>query len=143
VTELGAYDCSSINKYVGDTLVAILPDKPKVPIPQRKNMAILGTESKQRIKLDSKTQEEEDEFELNARNKWKKQESQGHGSVYSMQQKKNAPAVDETFICKRIEVVISFDMNKEGTEQAQLWCSGVVERICDGTWVIPGKMRKC
>ena len=77
-----------------------VPDKPKVPIPQRKNMAILGTESKQRIKLDSNTQEEEDEFELNARNKWKKQESEGHGSVYSMRQKKNAPAVDETLICK-------------------------------------------
>ena len=106
-------------------------------------MAILGTESKQRIKLDSNTQEEEDEFELNARNKWKKQESEGHGSVYSMRQKKNAPAVDESLISKRIEVVISFEMNDEGTEQAQRWCSGVVERICDGTWVIPGKMRKC
>ncbi len=47
-----------------------VPDKPKVPIPQRINMAILDTESKQRIKLDSNTQEEEDEFELNARNKW-------------------------------------------------------------------------
>ena len=100
MTELGAYDCSSINKYVGDTLVVILPDKPKVPIPQRKNMAILGTESKQRIKLDSNTQEEEDEFELNARNKWKKQESEGHGSVYSMRQKKYAPALDESLIRK-------------------------------------------
>ena len=77
-----------------------VPDKPKVPIPQRKNMAILGTESKQRIKLDSNTQEEEDEFELNARNKWKKQESEGHGSVYSMRQKKYAPALDESLIRK-------------------------------------------
>ena len=34
-------------------------------------------------------------------------------------------------------------MYEEGTEQESRWCSGVVERICDGTWVIPGKMRKC
>ena len=120
-----------------------VPDKPKVPIPQRKMMAILGTESKQRIKLDSNTQEEEDEFELNARNKWKTQESEGYGSVYSIRQQKNALPVDETLTRKRIEVVISFDLNPEGTVTAERWCSGVVERICDGTWIIPGRARKC
>ena len=106
-------------------------------------MATLGTASKQRGKLDSNTQEEEDEFELNSRIKWKTQESEGHGSVYSKRQKKDAPAVDDILIGKRVEYLSEFDMDDEGTEQEPRWCSGVVERICDGTWVIPGKMRKC
>ena len=120
-----------------------IPDKPRVPIPRRKNTATLGTASKQRGKLDSNTQEEEDEFELNSRIKWKEQESEGYGSVYSKRQKKDAPAIDETLIGKRIEYLSEFDMYEEGTEKESRWCSGVVERICDGTWVIPGKMRKC
>ena len=51
-----------------------IPEKPKVPIPQRKEMAILGTETTHRGKLDSITIEAEYEFELKYRNDWKKQE---------------------------------------------------------------------
>ena len=54
-----------------------------------------------------------------------------------------SPAVDETLLGKRIEFLSEFDMDEEGTEKEPRWCSGVVERICDGTWVIPGKVRKC
>jgi len=46
-------------------------------------------------------------------------------------------------IGKRIEYLSEFDMDDKGTEQEPRWCSGVVQRICEGTWVIPGKMRKC
>ena len=120
-----------------------IPEKPKVPIPQRKEMAILGTESKQRGKLDSNTIEAEDEFELKSRNDWKKREFEGLTSVHSKRQKRDAPAVDETLLGKRIEFLSEFDMDEEGTEKEPRWCSGVVERICDGTWVIPGKARKC
>lgn len=120
-----------------------IPDKPKIPIPQRKDMPILGTESKQRGKLDKTGIEVEDEFEQKSRNEWKKREAEGFSSIHSKRQKKNAPAVDETLIGKRIEVLISFDINKESAETAQRWCCGAVERICDGTWVIPGRARKC
>ncbi len=24
-----------------------------------------------------------------------------------------------------------------------VWCGGVVEEVCDGTWIIPGKRSKC
>ena len=34
-------------------------------------------------------------------------------------------------------------MYEECTEKEPRWCSRVIERICDGTWVIPGKVRKC
>ena len=49
-----------------------IPEKSKVPIPQRKEMAILGTETTQRGKLYRNTIEAEDEFELKSRNDWKK-----------------------------------------------------------------------
>ena len=119
-----------------------IPDKPKVPIPQRKDMPILGTESKQRGKLDETGIEVEDEFEQKSRNEWKKRDAEGFSSIHSKRQKKNSPAVDETLIGKRIEVLISFDINKESAETAQRWCCGAVERICDGTWVIPGRAMK-
>ena len=90
-----------------------IPDKPDVPIPQRKDTAILGTASKQRGQLDTNTLEAEDEFELKSRNDWKKQDSEGFSSVYSKRQKKDAPPVDETLIGKRIEVLAEFDMDEE------------------------------
>ena len=120
-----------------------IPDKPKVPIPKRKNMPVLGTETKQRAKLDTNTVEAEDEFELKSRKEWKKREAEGIGSVHSKRQKKNAPPVDDTLIKKRIEYYCEFDMDEGGTVKEPRWCGGVVEKICDGTWVITGKMRKC
>jgi len=95
-----------------------IPDKPKVPIPQRKDMAILGIKTKQRGKLDNNTIEADDEFALKSRNEWKKRDEEGFSSVHSKRQKKDAPAVDETLSHKRIEVLISFDINNEGTETA-------------------------
>ena len=59
--------------------------------------------------------------------------SKGFSSIHPKRQKKNDPAVYETLIGKQIEVLISFDINKENTETAQRWCCGAVERICDGT----------
>ena len=120
-----------------------IPEKPKVPIPQRKEMAIMGTGAKQRTKLDTNTIEAEEEFDLKSRNDWKKQEVEGFSSVRSKRHKKDSPAVDKALIGKRIEFLAEFDMDEEGTEKEPRWCSGVVERICDGTWVIPGKCRKC
>ena len=51
--------------------------------------------------------------------------------------------MSEDLIGKRVEYLAEFDMDDSGTEKEPRWCSGVVERICDGTWVIPGRMRKC
>ena len=59
-----------------------IPDKPKVPLPQRKSTPTLGTATKQRGTLDSTTVEAENEFELRARNEWERRETDGFGSVY-------------------------------------------------------------
>ena len=103
----------------------------------------IGTMSAQRAKLDTKTMDNKDEFDEKARKNWKERESEGIGSVYSTRQKRDAPTVDETLIGKRIEYLSEFDIDTEGTTKELRWCSGVVERICDGTWVIPGRARKC
>ena len=84
-----------------------IPENPKVPIPQRKEMAILGTETTQRGKLDRNTTEAGDEFELKSRNDWKKRELEGFTSVHSNRQKRDDPAVDETLIGKQIEFYLS------------------------------------
>ena len=34
-------------------------------------------------------------------------------------------------------------MDTEGTAKNLRWSNGVVERICDGTWKILGRARKC
>ena len=51
--------------------------------------------------------------------------------------------MDDTLIKKRIEYYCEFDMDEAGTVKEPRWCGGVVEKNCDGTWVITGKMRKC
>ena len=60
-----------------------IPDKLKVPIPQRKDMAILGIESKQRGKLDVNGIAVENEFELKSRNEWKKRDAERFSSIHS------------------------------------------------------------
>ena len=106
-------------------------------------MATLGTETKQRGRLDINSMEVEHDFVLKSRNDWKKRELEGETSVHSKRQKKNAPAVNEYLLGKRIEYLAEFDMDDNGAVKEPRWCSGIVERICDGTWVITGRMRKC
>ena len=119
-----------------------IPTAPNVPIPHRKEMATLGTCSKQRLRLDTNTLEEEEEFDTNARTEWKKREMDGVSSVHSKRQKPSAPTVDESLIGKRIEYRCLFDMDDEGLVKKPRWCCGVIERLCDGSWIIPGHPRK-
>ena len=44
-------------------------------------------------------------------------------------------------IGKRIEFLSKFETEVEPREKYMRWCSGVVTRICDGTWVKPGTYR--
>ncbi len=88
----------------------------------------------------------EDEFIENAKKKWKEQDEMGITSVYQRKQNPNAPIVDETLIGERIEFLTLFDIDDDGDETELRWCAGVVERVSDGSWVIPtksGRGRKC
>ena len=35
------------------------------------------------------------------------------------------------------------DKREEGVNKVLHWCSGIVEWVCDGTWINPGKRRQC
>ena len=95
-----------------------------MPISQRKEIAILGTETTQRDRLESNTIEGEDEFELKSCNDRKKRELEGFTSVYPNHQKRDAPAVDETLIGKCIEFYLSLIWMKKVQQRSH---GGAVE----------------
>ena len=69
------------------------------------------------------------------RNGWNKQRT-------FKEAKPSAPTVDESLIGKRIEYRCLFDMDDEGLVKKPRCCCGVIERLCDGSWIIPGHPRK-
>ena len=58
----------------------IVPDKPDVAIPQRKNIAILGQVTHQVKELDEKAAGQKGGVETMARERWKNNEDMGIGS---------------------------------------------------------------
>ena len=54
--------------------------------------------------------------------------------------------VDESLLGSRIEYLSEFglyDEREEGENKDLRCCSVIVEIMCDGTWIKPGKMRQC
>ena len=51
--------------------------------------------------------------------------------------------LDDSFVGKRLEYLSESDMGDEGTKKELRWCAGTVEKVSDGTWIMPGKRSKC
>ena len=83
------------------------------------------------------------EFESSCRAKWKDMEDKGKISVHERSQCVGKQRLDESFVGKKIEYLSEFDINDSGTETQLRWCSGVIEEVCDGTWIMAGKRSKC
>ena len=49
----------------------------------------------------------------------------------------------ESLIGTRIEYFSIIDMDKAGSEINVLWIGGIVERVSDCTWLMPGARNKC
>ena len=113
----------------------VVPDKPAVLVPQRKNITFLGTETRQVGELNKKPKEGDDAIEGRARLDWKKREDTGYGCVHSNMQLYSAPKL-ESLIGVRISQYCSVDMNEAGTDKKLLWMHGVVLRVSDGTWLV-------
>ena len=92
--------------------------------------------------LDEKAAGQKGGVETMARERWKNNEDMGIGSCSESMQQKDAPAVDNLLLGTRIECLCEFDMDDKGTIKELRWCGGLVERICDGSWLIPGSRRK-
>ena len=56
-------------------------------------------------------------------------------------QQPDAPKL-ELLIGMRIKYLSSIDMDKAGSEKNVLWMVGTVERVSDGTWLMPGERTK-
>ena len=66
--------------------------------------------------------------------------------MHQLLQNPDPPKVDEYLLGTRIEYLSKFqldDENQEGGNKDLRWCSGIVEIVCDGTWIKAGKRRQC
>ena len=89
--------------------------------------------------------DKEGDFDTSARKRWINIETKGIGSVLERMQQKITLVIDESLAGTRIEYVYEFDndIDDKGDTKVLEWCGGIVERICDGTWIIPGARTKC
>jgi hypothetical protein len=105
-------------------------------------MPILGQMTEQVIELDAKAAENTEDFEQKARLEWKDRESNDIGNMDTLHQQLDTPDI-RTLIGSRIKYLSEFNINNDGTKKDWCWCRGVVERVCDDTWVKAGKRRQC
>ena len=66
--------------------------------------------------------------------------------MYQLLQNIDPLKVDKSFIVSRIESLSEFRLYNErevGVNKDLRWCSGIVEIVCDGTWIKAGKRRQC
>ena len=110
-----------------------IPNKPPVPVPQRKAVPVLGTATSQRDKLDMVAREKEDELDNAARKEWRDRELKGIGSVRQNMQPLSAPELNQAFVGRKIEYLCEL-WDLEDNSLGLHWCSGQVGEISDGTW---------
>ena len=72
----------------------VVPEKPAVLVPQRKNIVFLGTTMRQVGQLDKKAKEGKDTIEAKERVNWKGREEGGFVSVHSRMHWPDPPDLD-------------------------------------------------
>ena len=122
-------------------------DKPPPCVPQRKKAGVLGTATNQLKQLVAKHEATADKFELIARKEWRGRNERGKGSVHETCQMIGKRKLGVSFKKSLIEVLVSFDVEDENGrptgKKVMHWCGGVVEKISDGTWLLPIARKKC
>ena len=95
-------------------------------------MSIIGQLTKQVLELDLKKMNTRRRLTLTR----KKQNDEGFASVQASMQHPDAPKL-ESLIGTRIEYLSSNETDKAGSEKNVLWMGGTVEKVSDGTWLMP------
>ena len=109
-----------------------IPDKPRINIPKRKKLPILGKQTVVVENLDKNYIKDEEGFVRNADTIRKEREDIGIGSMYSEMQPRNRPKIDTTFVGTRIEVLFMFDiLDRDEPEKALRWCQGKVVKVLE------------
>ena len=135
-----------LKEIIGNTRGREIPPRPKVPIPGRNDMVILGQITHQVRALDYKASYKTSEFDKVSREKLKSNEEKCIGSMHQLFQNTDPPKADESLLGSRNEYLSEFRLDyerEEGVNKDLSWCSGIVERVCDGTWINPGNRRQC
>jgi len=140
-------DLSNHLKYIiKQSKKMIIPDKPAMELPARKQTAILGRLSQQVQNLDKQSAEENTAMDIEAREKLQEWEASGKTSLHAERQSRIAPTLDSDFVGQRIEFLSKYEIlneKKEVTGHELRWCSGVVKRVSDGTWLLPKARTRC
>ena len=119
----------------------VVPEKPGVSVPQRRDMSILGQRTKQVLEFFIKENEHKEEIDTKSGLTLRKRNEEGFGSVHAIMQQPNAPKL-ESLIGMRIEYLSSIDMDKAGLEKNVLCMGDMVEILSYGTWLMPGTSNK-
>ena len=88
----------------------VVPKKPAVLVPQRKNILFLGTATRQVGELEKKAMEGKDTIEAKARVNCKRREEGGFGSMHSSMKRPDPPDL-ESIIGESISSLCSIDMD--------------------------------
>ena len=92
--------------------------------------------------MDLKSIEHKEDIDTKSQGTWKKRNEEGFVSVHASMQHPNAPKL-ESLIGMIIKYLSSIDMDKAVSETNVLWMGGTVERVSDGTWLMPVERNKC
>ena len=66
--------------------------------------------------------------------------------MHQLFQNSDPSKVDDLLLGSRIEYLSEYKLDyerEEGTNKDLRWCSCIVEILCDGTCINPGKRRQC
>ena len=135
-----------MKEIIKNTKCKKIPPRPEVPIPERTNMGILGQINHQVSTLYDKAASTASDFDKVSIENWKSNEEKGKGSMHQLLQNPDPSRVDESLFESRIEYLSEFELddeNEEGENKDLSWCSGIVERVCDGAWIKSKKRRQC
>ena len=97
-----------MKEIIGNTRGREIPPRPKVPIPERTDMGMVGQIIHQVRTLDDKEASKTSKFDKVSREKFKSNEEKWIGSMHQLFQNTDPPKVDESFLGSRIEYLSDF-----------------------------------
>ena len=93
-------------------------------------------------KIDQDANNYADQMDVECRTRWKNVDDEGETSTLERLKGLGKQSLDQSNVGKRIEYLCNFDMDEGGTVQEQRWCTGEIEAVSDGSWVMYGHFRK-
>ena len=114
-----------------------IPSKPPIPLPERKDLPILGTKTLDLAVIESTHLLKGENFERDAHAIRNKREADGVGDRYAGLQPMSRPNIDQSLLGKRLDVCEKYTLEEGGIELR--WSQGTVVKISNGSNILkPG-----